>query len=101
MTGLSDQPDRLARYMAVLDDPVSVCLMTGATASMAGATLHGTLAVSVRARRRDLSSGCWAYGVDYPKDGYAEVSTDRYTKGRLSGGDAAWRWSNSGEGQAD
>lgn len=100
-TSATATPERLAHGSVPEGERVDLCLMSGETVSIPGATLHGTITYSVKGEQRRVTSGCYPalegplMGPRYPDDGYVEVGADRYVEGRRQGADLPWRWDDS------
>lgn len=99
-TAAAATPEQLAHGPVPPADQIDLCLMSGQTVSIPGATLHGTITYSVKRGQSRVWSGCHLQVAgpmitpSYPDDGYAEVGPDHYLGGSRGTG-PAWRWDNN------
>ncbi len=73
---------------------VQVCLPSGLSAPIDGATLHGLLSYDIQEDRRSVSPVCSMLpGEPVGDDGYAQVGTSRFRWGDRPVPGAPWQWS--------
>ena len=77
-----------------------VCLPSGLSATITGATLHGFLAYDIQQDRRSVSPVCNILpDGQVGEDGYAQVGTSRYRWGDRATAGAAWQWTDPVQGR--
>ena len=90
--GISLSPGRMAHG----DGPqgiLEMCVAKGTALPLAGAVLHGMMAMAIDGGRRLLSRVCSILPTEpVDLDGYVQVGTARYGSGERATRDAAWSW---------